>query len=147
MGKAQFTKIVSAFEHSMVGSAQEKLRQRSDLEAMVDQIEQETVEEQAHALLHAVQKAVAVRDLLMEDGFEVEAAEVVCAPREIKLLKKVLSPAVVAAASQPKVFRVAADRETDVASGRGRACRCGPRYSSSSTKSLPCSLRTGRSMW
>ena len=31
MGKAQFTKIVSAFEHSMVGSAQEKLRQRSDL--------------------------------------------------------------------------------------------------------------------
>ena len=31
MGKAQFTKIVSAFEHSMAGSAQEKLRQRSDL--------------------------------------------------------------------------------------------------------------------
>ena len=27
MGKAQFTKIVSAFEHSMAGSAQEKLRQ------------------------------------------------------------------------------------------------------------------------
>ena len=35
----------------MVGSAQEKLRQRSDLEAMVEQIEQETVEEQAKALL------------------------------------------------------------------------------------------------
>ena len=51
MGKASFTKIVSAFEHSMVGSAQEKLRQRSDLEAMVEQIEQETVEEQAKALL------------------------------------------------------------------------------------------------
>ena len=30
MGKAQFTKIVSAFEHSMAGSAQEKLRQRSE---------------------------------------------------------------------------------------------------------------------
>ena len=120
MGKAQFTKIVSAFEHSMVGSAQEKLRQRSDLEAMVDQIEQETVEEQAHALLHAVQKAVAVRDLLMEDGFEVEAAEVsrVCSEGN-KVIEKVLSPAVVAAASQPKVFRVAADRETDVASAGG----------------------------
>ena len=36
MGKAQFTKIVSAFEHSMAGSAQEKLRQRSDLEAKRD---------------------------------------------------------------------------------------------------------------
>ena len=36
MGKAQFTKIVSAFEHSMAGSAQEKLRQRSDLEARRD---------------------------------------------------------------------------------------------------------------
>ena len=36
MGKASFTKIVSAFEHSMVGSAQEKLRQRSDLEALVE---------------------------------------------------------------------------------------------------------------
>ena len=117
MGKAQFTKIVSAFEHSMVGSAQEKLRQRSDLEAMVDQIEQETVEEQAHALLHAVQKAVAVRDLLMEDGFEVAAAEVsrVCS-EGTKVIEKILSPAVVAAATQPKVFRVAADRETDVAS-------------------------------
>ena len=36
MGKAQFTKIVSAFEHSMAGSAQAKLRQRSDLEARRD---------------------------------------------------------------------------------------------------------------
>ena len=43
MGKAQFTKIVSAFEHSMAGSAQEKLRQRSDLEAMVEQIEQQSL--------------------------------------------------------------------------------------------------------
>ena len=57
MGKVQFTKIVSAFEQSMAGSAQEKLRRRSDLEAMVEQIEQETLEEQGHALLHSWQEA------------------------------------------------------------------------------------------
>ena len=87
---------------------------------MVDQIEQETVEEQAHALLHAVQKAVAVRDLLMEDGFEVAAAEVsrVCS-EGTKVIEKILSPATVAAAPQPKVSRVAADREIDVALAGG----------------------------
>ena len=68
MGKAQFTKIVSAFEHSMAGSAQEKLRQRSDLEAMVEQIEQETLEEQGHALLSAWNTAVSVADILRDKG-------------------------------------------------------------------------------
>ena len=57
MGKAQFTKIVSAFEHSMAGLAQEKLRERSDLEAMVEQIEQETLQDQAHALLQSWREA------------------------------------------------------------------------------------------
>ena len=38
MGKAQFTKIIAAFEQAMIGSAQEKLQQRSDLEALVEQI-------------------------------------------------------------------------------------------------------------
>ena len=69
MGKVQFTKIVSAFEQSMAGSAQEKLRRRSDLEAMVEQIEQETLEEQGHALLHSWQEAMTVGDILQEKGF------------------------------------------------------------------------------
>ena len=45
MGKAQFTKVIAAFEQAMIGSAQEKLQQRSDLEALVEQIEQETLEQ------------------------------------------------------------------------------------------------------
>ena len=36
MGKAQFTKVIAAFEQAMIGSAQEKLQQRSDLEALVE---------------------------------------------------------------------------------------------------------------
>ena len=92
MGKAQFTKIVSAFEHSMAGSAQEKLRQRSDLEAMVEQIEQESLEGQAHALLHAWHKACAVGRILEQQGYEIAAAEVheACADAK-KVIDKVLS--------------------------------------------------------
>ena len=41
---------MSAFDDSMVGSAQEKLMQRSDLEAMVEQIELETLEQSARDL-------------------------------------------------------------------------------------------------
>ena len=60
MGKAQFTKVIAAFEQAMIGSAQEKLQQRSDLEALVEQIEQETLEQKAQEVLslwHATKKA------------------------------------------------------------------------------------------
>ena len=51
MGKANFVRLVSAFEHSLAGSAQEKIHQRSDLEAMVEQIEQMSLEDEAQELL------------------------------------------------------------------------------------------------
>ena len=54
MGKANFTKIVSAFEHSLIGSAQEKMHQRSDLEAMVEQLEHATLEGHAAEIGAAV---------------------------------------------------------------------------------------------
>ena len=60
MGKAQFTKVIAAFEQAMIGSAQEKLQQRSDLEALVEQIEQETLEQKAQevwSLWDATKKA------------------------------------------------------------------------------------------
>ena len=60
MGKAQFTKVIAAFEQAMIGSAQEKLQQRSDLEALVEQIEQETLEQKAEevfSLWHAAKNA------------------------------------------------------------------------------------------
>ena len=59
MGKAQFTKVIAAFEQAMIGSAQEKLQQRSDLEALVEQIEQETLEQKSQEVLslwHATKK-------------------------------------------------------------------------------------------
>ena len=144
MGKAQFTKIVSAFEHSMAGSAQEKLRQRSDLEAMVEQIEQETLEEQGHALLHAWQTAAGVADSFQEKGFVKSARQIrrVCdAARQT--IDKVLSPETIRAAPKPTIARVVAghamggrpevacvvadracapDHEPEVC-----VCRCGPR--------------------
>ena len=107
MGKAQFTKIVSAFEHSMAGSAQEKLRQRSDLEAMVEQIEQETLEEQGHALLHSWQEAITVGDMLQEKGFLKLFREVknVCNAAK-PAIDKVLSPETIAVAPKPNIVRV-----------------------------------------
>ena len=56
MGKAQFTKIAT-FEHSLPCSAQEKIYQRSDLEAMVEQIEQDTFEFQVQELEETAQTA------------------------------------------------------------------------------------------
>ena len=109
MGKAQFTKIVSAFEHSMAGSAQEKLRQRSDLEAMVEQIEQETLEEQAHALLHSWQTAVCVTDVFQEKGLVKVARQMrrVCDAAK-QTIDKVLSPETIGAAPKPTIARVVA---------------------------------------
>ena len=110
MGKAQFTKIVSAFEHSMAGSAQEKLRQRSDLEAMVEQIEQESLEEQAHALLHSWQKGRILGSMLEEQGFCDATAEMHRACTAAKdIIDKVLSPETIAAAPRPTITRVAMD--------------------------------------
>ena len=144
MGKAQFTKIVSAFEHSMAGSAQEKLRQRSDLEAMVEQIEQETLEEQGHALLHSWQTAAGVAESFQEKGFVKSARQIrrVCDAAK-QTIDKVLSPETIRAAPKPTIARVVAghamgdrlevacvvaDHATEPRpSTRGCACRCGPR--------------------
>ena len=121
MGKAQFTKIVSAFEHSMAGSAQEKLRQRSDLEAMVEQIEQESLEEQAHALLHSWQKGRVVGSMLEEQGFFDAMAEMhrVCGAAK-DVIDKVLSPETIAAAPRPTITRVATDHAM---AGEGQVAR------------------------
>ena len=107
MGKAQFTKIVSAFEHSMAGSAQEKLRQRSDLEAMVEQIEQETLEEQGHALLSAWNTAVSVADILQDKGFLKASRHVksICDAAK-PAIDKVLSPETIAVAPKPTIKSV-----------------------------------------
>ena len=110
MGNAQFTKIVSAFEHSMAGSAQEKLRQRSDLEAMVEQIEQESLEAHAHALLYSWQKGRILRSMLEEQGFCDATAEMHRACTAAKdIIDKVLSPETIATAPRPTITRVAMD--------------------------------------
>ena len=68
MGKAQFTKIIAAFEQAMIGSAQEKLQQRSDLEALVEQIEQETLEQKAEDVLQLWQSTVQSGTQLYTEG-------------------------------------------------------------------------------
>ena len=68
MGKAQFTKIIAAFEQAMIGSAQEKLQQRSDLEALVEQIEQETLEQKAEEVLQLWQSTVQSGTQLYTEG-------------------------------------------------------------------------------
>jgi hypothetical protein len=70
MGKAQFTKIIAAFEQAMIGSAQEKLQQRSDLEALVEQIEQETLEQKAEEVLSVWQAAVQMGQEVLAEGSE-----------------------------------------------------------------------------
>ena len=70
MGKAQFTKIIAAFEQAMIGSAQEKLQQRSDLEALVEQIEQETLEQKAEEVLGVWQAAVQTGKEVLAEGSE-----------------------------------------------------------------------------
>ena len=68
MGKAQFTKIIAAFEQAMIGSAQEKLQQRSDLEALVEQIEQETLEQKAEEVLQLWHAAVDAGKEVLAEG-------------------------------------------------------------------------------
>ena len=62
MGKSNFTRLVTAFEHSLVGSAQEKIQQRSDLEAMVEQLEQMTLEQRAREVAAVCQRVRAARE-------------------------------------------------------------------------------------
>ncbi len=42
MSKAQMTRVLCAYEHKCPGSAAEKLAQRGDLEAMINQLEEES---------------------------------------------------------------------------------------------------------
>ena len=62
MGKSNFTRLVTAFEHSLVGSAQEKIQQRSDLEAMVEQLEQMTLEQRAREVAAVCRRVRAARE-------------------------------------------------------------------------------------
>ena len=68
MGKSNFTRLVTAFEHSLVGSAQEKIQQRSDLEAMVEQLEQMTLEQRAKELAAVCRRARDVHERLLDNG-------------------------------------------------------------------------------
>ena len=91
MGKAQFTKIIAAFEQAMVGSAQEKLQQRSDLEALVEQIEQETLEQHAEEVLQLWKRTKKVG----EDGSvvmstDVEMSDPVSLKHRLDVAKRVL---------------------------------------------------------
>lgn len=54
----------------MIGSAQEKLQQRSDLEALVEQIEQETLEQTAEEVLRVWQAAVQMGQEVVAEGSE-----------------------------------------------------------------------------
>ena len=83
MGKAQFTKLIAAFEQAMIGSAQEKLQQRSDLEALVEQIEQETLEQKAEQVLEVWRTAVsAEKEALAPDSPVQQALKEQCVAAE-----------------------------------------------------------------
>ena len=91
----------------MAGSAQEKLRQRSDLEAMVEQIEQQSLEDQAHALLHSWHKGCMLANMLHENGFVDAEAEMsrVCAAAKAAI-DKVLSPETIVQLRRSRPSRV-----------------------------------------
>ena len=80
------------------------------LEAMVGQIEQETLEEQGHALLHSWQTAVCVADVFQEKGLVKSAQQMrrVCDAAK-QTIDKVLSPETIRAAPKPTIARVVAD--------------------------------------
>ena len=50
MGKSHMSKVLCAYETNLPGSAAEKLAQRADLEAMLNQLEMESVEKAADAM-------------------------------------------------------------------------------------------------
>ena len=97
MGKANFVRLVSAFEHSLAGSAQEKIHQRSDLEAMVEQIEQMSLEDEAQELLQCWREGKDVMQQLSGEAAaagEVAELEMACAKAE-SLLFQVLGEEIV----------------------------------------------------
>ena len=96
MGKQAFVKLVSAFEHSIAGSTQEKVQQRSDLEAMCEQIEQVTRDQHISELKNSILQAQSILkegrrrkapDLGRLEARVKEAAEQLCdcAPFEIQV--------------------------------------------------------------
>ena len=90
MGKANFVRLVSAFEHSLAGSAQEKIHQRSDLEAMVEQIEQMSLEDEAQELLQCWREGKDVMQQLSGEAAaagEVVELEMACAKAESLLFQ------------------------------------------------------------
>ena len=116
MGKSNFTKMVSAFEHSMVGSAQEKIQQRSDLEAMVEQLEQLTLEEKARELQEACARAQQLgEELLSRGGPPITESFVALVRRAEELVGKVLGHGWVAGAEED----VDADASLACAGGDG----------------------------
>ena len=120
MGKSNFTKMVSAFEHSMVGSAQEKIQQRSDLEAMVKQLEQLTLEEKARELQEACVRAQKLgEELLSRGGLPIPESYVALVRRAEELAGKVLGHGWVAGAEE----EVDADASLAYAGGDGRGRR------------------------
>ena len=83
----------------MAGSAQEKIHQRSDLEAMVEQIEQESLEHDAQELLQCWKEGKDVMQQLSgaaAAASEVAELEMACAKAE-SLLCQVLGEEIVLA--------------------------------------------------
>ena len=112
MGKAQFTKVIAAFEQAMIGSAQEKLQQRSDLEALVEQIEQETLEQKAEQVLEVWRTAVsAEKEALAPDSPVQQALKEQCVAAE-HALEAVLGASAVTETASARVF---SDRVGDTA--------------------------------
>eukprot|EP00435_Cladocopium_sp_Y103_P012057 s75_g3.t1 len=136
MGKANFVRLVSAFEHSLAGSAQEKIHQRSDLEAMVEQIEQGSLEDEGQELLQCWKKG---RDVLQQLGEESVAAgdvadlELACAKAE-SLLFQVLGEDMVLGetAASGNASRAGAGRDAEEVEGSSAARASAGRVDSAS---------------
>ena len=119
MEKAQFTKVIAAFEQAMIGSAQEKLQQRSDLEALGEQIEQETLEQKAEQVLEVWRTAVSAEKEALPDS-PVQALKEQCVAAE-HALEAVLGASAVTKTASARVFsdrvgdtaRVFSDRAVD----------------------------------
>ena len=117
----KFTKVIAAFEQAMIGSAQEKLQQRSDLEALVEQIEQETLEQKAEQVVEVWRTAVsAEKEALAPDSPVQQALKEQCVAAE-HALEAVLGASAVTETASARVFsdrvgdtaRVFSDRAVD----------------------------------
>ena len=96
MGKAQMTRVLTAYEQALPGSAAEKLAQRSDLEAMLNQVETESLVA-AHAAMHS--KINAVREALAEWEANTGSDGDDSAPKEVLSARKLVTDAVAHLAS------------------------------------------------